>query len=340
MRIEPEVKLDFADVLIKPKRSNLNSRADVELNRSFKFLNSQQEWTGFPLIAANMSCVGTVAMSRALTPLKVCTALHKYILIEEIKELFKEPNIRDYTFITTGITPDDIKRLLILKKEVDFRLLAIEVANGYHDHFANMVEYIRKEFPDKIIMAGNIASGDMAAELLLKGADLIKCGIGSGKTCITRIKTGIGAPQFSAILEVADTCHGMGGHCVSDGGHESEGDIAKAIGAGSDFVMVGGILAGTDPCEGNFLTDPETRKPIRFQFYGMSSEEALNKFHGGKKSYRVAEGISIDVPYKGSVINVINEIKGSLASTCSYVGAKSLKNLSKCTTFIRVNRIK
>jgi GMP reductase len=167
----------------------------------------------------------------------------------------------------------------------------------------------------------------------LAGADIVKVGIGPGSVCTTRVKTGVGYPQLSAIIECADAAHGLGGHIISDGGCVTPGDVAKAFGAGADFVMLGGMLAGHNESGGEMI---EIAGEKYKKFYGMSSETAMNKHVGGVAEYRASEGKTVQVPFKGDVIDTLKDILGGIRSTCTYVGASKLKELTKRTTFIRV----
>lgn len=390
MRIEDEIKLDFCDVLIKPKRSNAPSRASVILDRKFKFLNSKKEFNGIPIIASNMDTVGTFAMAKVLCEQKLCVALHKHYELDDITNFVScNRHLLPYIFYTTGIKDEDIVKLKKYKEywdsiiQMDYSKeytlnICVDVANGYSEYFVDKVKEIRELFPYETIMAGNVCTPEMVQELLLAGSDIIKVGIGGGSACRTRKVAGIGYPQLSAVIECADAAHGLGGHVVSDGGCVGPDDIAKAFGGGADFVMLGGMLSGHEECEGEWKYDyqycyvGDRVDNVRYsegeylnvllfdgpqlvatfdkgkdgakygkkslKFYGMSSKEAINKHYGGLSDYRAAEGKCVDIPYKGLVKNCIQEILGGLRSCCSYVGATSLKDLSKCTTFVRVNR--
>ncbi|MEB8330421.1 GMP reductase [Flavobacteriaceae bacterium KMM 6897] len=336
MRIEQDIKLGFKDVMIRPKRSNLKSRAQVQLEREFKFLHSNSNWAGIPIMAANMDTVGTFEMALALAKNKIFTAIHKhYSPSQWNKFMVNAPaDIVDHIAVSTGTGPRDTKHLAsIFSIYPKLKFICIDVANGYSEHFVNFVKQTRKQYPDKVIIAGNVVTGEMVEELLLAGADVIKVGIGPGSVCTTRIKTGIGYPQLSAIIECADAAHGLGGQIISDGGCASPGDVAKAFGAGADFVMLGGMLAGHDESGGELIE----RNGLPFkQFYGMSSTTAMDKHVGGVADYRASEGKTVEVPYKGKVELTVQDILGSLRSTCTYVGAQRLKELTKRTTFIRV----
>ncbi len=336
MRIENDIKLGFTDVMIRPKRSTLSSRAQVSLDRNFSFLHSDHKWNGIPIMAANMDTVGTFEMANELSKHKIFTAIHKHYSIQEWDEFMQNApeNLTDYIAVSTGTSAADSKKLsAIINQSPQLKFICIDVANGYSEHFVNFVKKTRGQYPNKVIMAGNVVTGEMVEELLLAGADIIKVGIGPGSVCTTRVKTGVGYPQLSAIIECADAAHGLGGQIVSDGGCKIPGDIAKAFGGGADFVMLGGMLAGHTESGGKIV---EINGEKYKQFYGMSSETAMNKHVGGVANYRASEGKTVQIPYRGGVENTVHDILGSLRSTCTYVGASRLKELTKRTTFIRV----
>lgn len=342
MKIDNEVKLDFQDVLIRPKRSQAASRSAVEITRRYTMRNSGRIWEGVPIIAANMDTVATFGMSRALAKHKMSTALHKFYSLDDIVahfEVQKLNNEDDFTFYTMGVTDNDMAQLVEFKKRTQIvPNVCVDVANGYSEYFQDRVKRVRELLPKAIIMAGNVATPEMVQELILSGAaDIVKVGIGPGSVCTTRKVAGVGYPQLSAVIECSDAAHGLGGHIVSDGGCNMPGDVAKAFGAGADFVMLGGMLAGHDECGGEKKFDQNTKQNY-LEFYGMSSREAMEKHHGGVADYRAPEGKKVRVPYRGPVDGTVQEILGGLRSACSYVGAMRLKDLSKCTTFVRVNR--
>lgn len=336
MRIEYDIKLGFKDVMIRPKRSTLKSRAQVNLDRQFKFLHSPHIWNGVPIMAANMDNVGTFEMAIALSEYNLFTTIHKHYSLKQWKAFSDTApeGIEDYIAISTGTgSNDDEKLKAIFELHPQFKYICIDVANGYSEHFVEFVRQTRKTYPDKVIIAGNVVTGEMVEELLLSGADIVKVGIGPGSVCTTRVKTGVGYPQLSAIIECADAAHGLGGQIISDGGCTSPGDIAKAFGAGADFVMLGGMLAGHDECGGEIIE----RNGLPYKiFYGMSSQTAMEKYVGGVAEYRASEGKTVEVPYRGDVESSLQDILGGLRSACTYVGAQRLKELTKRTTFIRV----
>lgn len=336
MRIEYEIKLGFKDVMIRPKRSTLKSRSQVNLEREFTFLNSKVNWKGIPIMAANMDTVGTFDMALALSKHKLFTAIHKHYSITDWNVFSSNApeGIEDYLAISTGTGQQDSEKLAsILNFNPQYKFICIDVANGYSEHFVEFVKHTRDQYPDKVIIAGNVVTGEMVEELLLSGADVVKVGIGPGSVCTTRVKTGVGYPQLSAIIECADAAHGLGGQIISDGGCTIPGDIAKAFGAAADFVMLGGMLAGHNESGGELIE--RNGKPYK-QFYGMSSSTAMEKHVGGVAEYRASEGKTVEVPYRGNVENTLQDILGGLRSTCTYVGAERLKELTKRTTFIRV----
>jgi GMP reductase len=332
MRIEEDIKLDFKDVLIRPKRSTLSSRKEVDLNRTYKFKHSGYEWTGVPVMAANMDGIGTIEMAVSLHMHGMFTCLTKNISIEYFQTLIEDTNRASSFAVSTGTSDSDWSRLQqILNVYPELKFICIDVANGYSDKFGDFVEKVRNTYPSKTIIAGNVVTADMTQELILRGADIVKVGIGPGSVCTTRIQTGVGYPQLSAIIECADAAHGLGGHIIADGGCTCPGDVAKAFGAGADFVMLGGMLAGHDEGGGDISNGNVT-------FYGMSSDTAMNKHNGGVAEYRSSEGRTVTIPYRGPVKNTVLDLLGGLRSSCTYVGAKNLKSLSKCTTFIRVTQ--
>ncbi len=336
MRIENDLKLGFKDVMIRPKRSTLSSRSQVTLDREFSFLHSNHKWNGVPIMAANMDTVGTFEMAIALAKHKIFTAIHKHYTIDEWTNFLKntDKSILEYIAVSTGTGLSDAEKLKeIFSTHPEIKFICIDVANGYSEHFVHFVKKTRELYSDKVIMAGNVVTGEMVEELLLAGADIIKVGIGPGSVCTTRVKTGVGYPQLSAIIECADAAHGLGGQIVSDGGCKIPGDVAKAFGGGADFVMLGGMFAGHEESGGKIITKNGNKFK---QFYGMSSETAMNKHVGGVANYRASEGKMVELPYRGAVNKTVHDILGGLRSTCTYVGAKRLKELTKRTTFIRV----
>lgn len=358
MHLENDVKLDYKDVLIRPKRSRLTSRKNVSMERSYNFVGAkgarinEYDYTGVPIIAANMDGVGTFEMARTLSDHKMFTCLVKTYSAEELEDFFSEP--QPYVAMSIGIGDADLDKLEQVHKKVldKLQFVCVDVANGYTERFVEFIRHLRETYPFKTIIAGNVVTADQTQELILNGADIVKVGIGPGSVCTTRIQTGVGYPQLSAVMECADAAHGLGGHIIADGGCTTPGDVAKAFAAGADFVMLGGMLAGHDEGGGEeifkyvhnndyyYMKEDEIYKPVierkEFRkFYGMSSQTANKKHFGGLKDYRSSEGRTILVPYRGAVENTVQDILGGIRSTCTYVGAATLKQLSKCTTFVR-----
>ena len=356
MRIEQDIKLDYSDVLLRPKRSTMGSRKDVELHREFTFRNSGQHYRGIPIMAANMQGVGTFDMAYALARKGLFTCLDKTYQVAEIYDYFLDhenrSDVLDCVAVSTGITERDQERInKTLELIPDVKYVCIDVANGYSERFIDYVSQFRDQYPNITIIAGNVVTPDITEELILRGADIVKVGIGPGSVCTTRIKTGVGYPQLSAVIECMDAAHGLGGHIIADGGCTSAGDVAKAFGGGADFVMLGGMMAGTDEGGGEVIektfitneqapaTSPGVGQRVTKQFvkfYGSSTTEA-QKNTGGVQEHRTSEGRIIEIPYRGSVNNVITDVLGGVRSACTYVGANKLKNLSKCTTFVQVS---
>ncbi|RKX75528.1 MAG: GMP reductase [Spirochaetes bacterium] len=322
--------------MIRPKRSTLKSRSQVNLQRTFRFRNSEREWTGIPVMAANMDTVGTFSMARVLGEQGLVTAVHKHYIPEQWNTFVAalSPPLLEHVMVSTGTGESDREKLqIILDNNPGLKYLCIDVANGYSEHFTDFVKRARNDWPDKVITAGNVVTGEMVEELILSGADIVKVGIGPGSVCTTRVKTGVGYPQLSAVIECADAAHGLGGHIISDGGCSRPGDVAKAFGAGADYVMLGGMLAGHEECEGEVI---EENGESFILFYGMSSSTAMDKYTGGVAEYRASEGKSVKIHYRGSVKDTLKDILGGVRSACTYVGAARLKELSRRTTFIRV----
>jgi GMP reductase len=336
MRVETDIKLGFKDVLIRPKRSTIKSRIQVELERTFTFLHSKRQWRGIPIIAANMDTIGTFEVAQVLASHHMLCAIHKHYRLEDWDAFLErqEADIFERIMVSTGVTDEDFSRLSqILSRHPELLFICIDVANGYAESFVEFVIRARREFPDKTIIAGNVVTGEMVEELLLSGADMVKVGIGPGSVCTTRVKTGVGYPQLSAVIECADAAHGLGGRIISDGGCTCAGDVAKAFGGGADFVMLGGMLAGHDESGGQLVERNGQHYKL---YYGMSSDTAMKKHAGMVADYRASEGKTVEVPYRGPLEETVRDILGGLRSTCTYVGASALRELTKRTTFIRV----
>ncbi|MDC0163313.1 GMP reductase [Candidatus Pelagibacter sp.] len=335
MRIEEDLKLDYSDVLFRPKRSTLSSRKDVNLKRTYRFKYSNNEWSGIPIMAANMDGVGELEVAESLSEYGLVTCLTKQHDVKKIKKFKKIKTIYKNIALSIGIKDEDFKRLDDVLKEFSFiNFICIDVANGYSEHFSKYLKIVREKYPTKTIIAGNVVTADMAQELVLSGADIVKVGIGPGSVCTTRTQTGVGYPQLSAVIECADAAHGLGAHIIADGGCTCPGDVAKGFGAGADFVMLGGMFAGHDEGGGKIVKSNGSKY---IEFYGSSSDTANKKHYGGLSYYRSSEGRTVKIKYRGKVKNTISNILGGVRSSCTYVGAPSLKQLSKCTTFVRVS---
>ena len=368
MRIEQDIKLDYKDVLIRPKRSTLGSRKEVNLDRKFTYRNynppfpdnaSSYHYSGIPIIASNMDGVGTMEMADTLAQQNILTCLVKTYSEEELVNYFNGDVLvnnnrverTEYVAMSIGITDNDYSKFREVYDQVkdNLKYVCVDVANGYSERFATFVRGLRNNYPHIVIIAGNVVTGEMTEELILAGADIVKVGIGPGSVCTTRIQTGVGYPQLSAVIECADAAHGLGGHIIADGGCTCPGDVAKAFAGGADFVMLGGMLAGHDQGGGEvitkkFITNEMSNGTNRrvdeksfVQFYGMSSKTANEKHFDGLKDYRSSEGRTALVPYRGDVNITIQDILGGVRSACTYVGANKLKRLSKCATFIQVS---
>ena len=387
MQIENEVKLDYDNVLIRPKRSTLESRKEVDLERVIYFRNYNPNfdtderpvgYRGIPIMAANMDGVGTLEMADTLALLNIATCLKKTYSVNELVEYFDRDIDGDdlpegmavgqrqcYVAMSIGCTNEDYEKFRNVYELASggVHILNVDVANGYTERFSKFIHMLRTNHPELIIIAGNVVTADQTQELILNGADIVKIGIGPGSVCTTRIKTGVGYPQLSAVMECADAAHGLGGHIIADGGCKTAGDVSKAFAGGADFVMLGGMLAGHDEGGGEIITKhyqtgeykkvhddglggeipsldrfvPVFEEKKFVSFYGMSSETANEKHFGGLKDYRAAEGKEVLVPYRGGVTATVQDILGGLRSTCTYAGARRIKDLTKCATFVKVN---
>jgi GMP reductase len=334
-RIESEPKLDFKDVLIRPKRSTLSSRSQVSLLREYTFRNSKRTWEGVPVFAANMDTTGTFEVAKVLASHRMLTAAHKFYTVDDWRAFAEaNPSALPYIAVSAGTSASDFETVKgVLEAVPGLQFICLDVANGYSEAFVEAVKKYREAFAQMTIIAGNVVTGEMVEELLLSGADVVKVGIGPGSVCTTRKQTGVGYPQLSAVLECADAAHGLNGHIMSDGGCTNNGDVAKAFGAGADFVMLGGMFAGHDESGGELVE----RDGQKFKlFYGMSSATAMQKHSGGVANYRASEGKAVELPYRGPIEPTVLSLLGGLRSACTYVGAAKLKELSKRTTFIRV----
>jgi len=350
MNIQSDTKLDFDDVLLAPQRSTLTSRKEVDLERTFKFYHSTQTWTGIPVMCANMS-FASFDLARALAKHRMITCLPKYLSEEDLIEFFQSDDpilgLYPYAWVSVGFKREEQAKLLNISKNVRGHInICIDVPNGQMDCFVKYCAEIRSLFPNSIIMAGNVTDPSSTRELIIHGGiDIVKVGIGPGSACTTRFLTGCGVPQFSACIDNAYAAHGLKrkdkhlGLICADGGCRYVGDISKAFGAGSDFCMLGGMFAGTDECVGDWITESDGGAKESFIYYGMSTHHSQEVNGEGKKEYRASEGTKIKVPYKGSTDTVVQEILGGLRSACSYIGATSTKDMSKCASFVKVSRV-
>ncbi len=336
MLIEDDVKLDYSDVLIRPKRSTLTSRFDVELERTYTFYHSGKEWTGVPIMSSNMDTVGTFEMHEELSLHGMVTCIARHHNTDGMPWHLAER--RNKLCVMSGISDKEILELVgVANTYKDVSFVGLDVANGYTINFVQAIKHLRTLLPSATIIAGNVVTADMTAELILAGADIVKVGVGPGSVCTTRIKTGIGYPQLSAVIECADAAHGVGGHIIADGGCNSSGDIVKAFAAGADFVMIGGMLAGHDECDGELIFEDDNPDPIGMNFYGMASKTAMDRHGHANREYRGEEGKTVTVPYRGAVRDTVVDILSGVRSGCTYVGANRLKDLTKCATFVKVN---
>jgi GMP reductase len=286
-------------------------------------------------MSANMDTTGTFEVYDVLSKYKIITVLHKFYTINEYKNK-KDTLDPEYYAVSSGISDKDYEKLVEIMEIMDCKFICIDIANGYLDGMVSFCKRVREKFPDKIIMAGNVVTREIVEELILEGkVDIVKVGIGPGSACTTRLKTGVGMPQLSAVLECADAAHGVGGHIISDGGITCPGDMAKAFGGGADFVMVGGQFAGHDENPGEIIEEDGKKKKL---FYGMSSEKAQEIHYGSMAKYRSSEGRVLKIQYKGSLHDTVSDYLGGLRSTCTYINSDCIKHMPRCTTFMQVNQ--
>lgn len=365
-KIINEIKLDFDDVLIRPKRSTLSSRSEVCLVRDFHFKNSPRKFSSIPIIVANMDTTGTFSMANVVCENQAMVALHKHYKPDQLVDYYcsNTNGHKELTFYSTGTSSSDIEKLTYVFNAIKNRgcllpNICVDVANGYSEKFVKTVAHIRKLYEEIVIMAGNVVTPEMVEELILHGrVDIVKVGIGPGSVCTTRLKTGVGYAQVSACLECSDAAHGLGGHICGDGGCKHVGDICKVFGSNADFVMCGNFFAGCEECEGEWEYEYQAgfgianappfwqpfdpgiggpKRKTKLKFYGMSSKEAMEKHNNGVANYRTSEGRCVSVPYKGPVQDILLDIFGGLRSACTYIGASRMKDFGKKTTFIMVN---
>ena len=339
MRINNEPKLNFEDVLLQPKRSTLSSRKDVDMTRNFTFRNSGKQMNFLPIFASNMDGVGTFSMAKVLQDYKMMTVITKTTGIDEWRKAVGNGVRLQSVSVCTGTNvmwdkdATDWKTMQdVLKSFPDIKMITVDVANAYHQNMVDFIKKVRDEYPNKIIVAGNVVTPEMTEELIINGADIVKIGIGPGSVCTTRTMTGVGVPQFSAILDCADAANGIDGHIMADGGCVYPGDIAKAFGGGAHMVMIGGMLAGHDESEQQVVDG-------KIEFYGMSSDRAREKHGKRKDGYRGNEGRLISLPYRGPVRNTVEDILGGVRSACTYIGARRLKDMPKCASFVTTNNV-
>lgn len=301
MRIGKEIKFTFDDVLLRPQYSEIKSRSDVDLSTELGTLKLK-----LPIISANMDTVTGVKMAHKMQELGGLGVIHRYEDPEKIKDNSLIPSV--------GVKDADIVKARRYY-ELGFRSICIDVANGNSLLAVNMVSIVKLMGFENII-AGNVATRDGVIRLNDAGANIIKCGIGSGSICSTRLVSGTGVPQLSAIIDCADVkTTGRKLYIIADGGIRHSGDIVKALASGADSVMVGRLLAGCDECPRN-------------GYRGMASFETQME-HLGKVSNDMPEGETIKVDYKGPVKGVIDRLAGGIRSGLSYSGVNSIKDLQE-----------
>lgn len=388
MLIHNDIQLDFDDVLIAPQTTTINHRGEVEIERDYKHL----EVFGIPIMSANMTQTGTFAVASKLLENSYFATLHKFYKAEEIIEFIKDQKKKEIIydgidsyglycgngknlFVTVGKRnwEDEFNKIKTIYKETGALVsVLLDVPNAYIPEIIDCVKQLRdfmnhQNFHGGLIAVGNVCSGDEVQKLILAGANFVKVGIGPSPVCDTRIKTGCGRPQLSAIIECANAAHQVNGYIIADGGFKTNADFCKALVAGADICMSGSMFAGCEEANGNIITKcyktneynieseydslsniviETPGKPIfeykkYKEYYGMSSFRAQKENYGEVTKTGTSEGVECKlIPYTGSIQNTINDINGSLRSCGSYIGAKNIKSFSRQGMFYKVNRIK
>lgn len=389
MLIHNDIQLDFDDVLIAPQTTTINHRGEVDIIREFKYLDV----CGVPVISANMTQTGTFDVASKLLENDYFATLHKFYKAEEIIEFIqsqKRKNILNglidccgeymgnekNLFVTVGKRnwDEEFKKIETIYEQTGALVsVLLDVPNAYIPEIVDCVKQLREFMNEQnchggLIAVGNVCSGDETQKLILAGANFVKVGIGPSPVCDTRIKTGCGRPQLSAIIECANAAHQVNGYIIADGGFKTNADFCKALVAGADICMSGSMFAGCEEANGKIVekcfrtneydidygydysltefANPEPGKP-KFEFkqfkeyYGMSSFRAQRENYGKVTTTGTSEGVECKlVPYTGPIQNTINDINGSLRSCGSYIGAKNIKSFSRQGMFYKVNRIK
>ncbi len=349
--IHDEIKLDYGNVLLVPgTRTNVTSRKLVNLNCRISFNHNEKTvYEGIPIMAANMDGVGSFAMADALIRHRIFTCLAKMHSEENLIKFFSEDSLRrDYCAITVGLRHMDREKFKSVNQNAGpIKFACLDVANGHTQRFVSFLEEFRSEFPEVVIIAGNVVTPEQTEILVKAGADLVKIGIGGGSVCETRIKTGVGYPQFSAVVECGHAAREAGAHIVADGGCTCPGDVAKALAAGSAFVMLGGMFAGHKEGGGRVVTRRFNTGEITdegkailqenkyVEFYGMSSQIANNKHFDGLQPWKTSEGREVLLPFKPSIDETVQDMLGGLRSACTYLGAGNLQDLPQAAKFVQ-----
>ena len=326
-----DIKLDFDDVLIKPRKSI------VPLTR--KSVNIEIPWldkTAHPVVIANMPSTGTYEIAKHMTPMKVFTFIHKEYKVHEHRENLSMLEDRSYIAITSGVRDKDVMRTIeIISGFEDIGMINVDIANVYAN-VSGMIKAIKtfkEHFPNILLCAGNICDKDLMQTLVDAGADYIKVGVGSGAACITRTEVGVGIPQWSAVRECYEESQKTGCRIISDGGCVTAGDVCKAIAAGADMVMIAGMVSSCYECSNMVEIDGQQYVNL----YGLGSTKQYNIHTISEQEYRPNEGRDLMIPAKGHIKDIINQILGGLRSVCTYVGVSHITQLSSHAEFIVVN---
>ncbi len=316
-------------MLLIPNYNGIRSRQDVTTEAR---LGSKA--FEIPIISSNMDTVTGITMANCMLALNGLGILHRFMTIEQNVEEFRQADDRSRVGVSIGVGDAGLERAEALI-DAGAEIICVDVAHGHAKLVNQTIRNLRQRYKDNIVViAGNIATYAGADYLAAAGADVIKVGIGGGSVCTTRIKTGFGVPQLSAIM----MCRQVDRVLIADGGIRTPGDAVKALAAGADFVMLGGMLAGTEETPGEVrIRQTADEGEVRVKvFRGMASREAQEEFMGSMAEWKTAEGISMEVPVRGSAVDIIRDVMGGIRSGMTYCGAATLKDLQRKAQFMTI----
>lgn len=318
--------ITFDDVLLIPSYNHHESRRVVNIAVTDKLQKLTLE---LPVISSNMDTITESNMANFMQTKGGMGALHRFLSIDDNIKQFKA--CTGQVFVSVGCTAAELERAEALR-DAGATFFCVDVAHAHAKYVGKTLKSLRKLLGSRCIMAGNVATYAGADYLASCGADIIKAGIGGGSVCSTRIKTGFGVPMLTCIQDCARTDRSI----VADGGIRTSGDIVKALAFGADFVMIGGMLAGTAPTPGQVYTNDKGIQVKRYR--GMASREAQEDFLGQMHEWKTAEGVSTDVPYRDQQDAIIADIVGGLRSGLTYAGADTIRELQRKLNYVLVTQ--